>query len=302
MTSVAAVSVQPAQPAAPQILPRGHEVKPYAQASTRHVVLEIESIGYLVPGTDFAGRVHSVFAQACNLAVQRHAADALRRPAPATGRRRCALHARRRRPARLVRRRRTRRLSPGSRANPPRRASVAERARLASCRARRVAVVRAHRGSSAPAHAAPCAAPRRARERDRRQGCPGGGRASGCVPRSRLRASGATRRSPDRLGRRPDAGRRRLPGRLARRARCTGATATSGAAACAARLPRRSRRAHAAHDADRGALPAPCRRRPLQRAARRPAQRVARRRRLATSSTRRCSARSPSAPARAPTR
>jgi len=68
MTSVAALSVQPAQPAVPQILPSGREVTPCAQASTRRVVLEIESIGYLVPGTDFAGRVHSVFAQACNLA------------------------------------------------------------------------------------------------------------------------------------------------------------------------------------------------------------------------------------------
>ncbi len=92
MTSVAAISVQPAQPAVPQILPSGREVTPYAQASTRRAILEIESIGYLVPRTEFAGRVHSVFAQACNLACN-DTLLTLARPAPATGRPRCASRA-----------------------------------------------------------------------------------------------------------------------------------------------------------------------------------------------------------------
>ena len=68
MTSFAAMSVQSAQPPVPQILLNGCKILTYARASTRRVDLAVESIGYLVPGTDFAGRVHSVFAQACNLA------------------------------------------------------------------------------------------------------------------------------------------------------------------------------------------------------------------------------------------
>lgn len=68
MTSFAAMSVQSAQPAVPQILLNGCPVPPYAGANTEPVALAIESIGYLVPGMDFTGRVHSVFAQACNLA------------------------------------------------------------------------------------------------------------------------------------------------------------------------------------------------------------------------------------------
>jgi len=68
MTSVAAMSVPSAQPAVPQSLLDACKVRPYAPANPRRVGLEVESIGYLVPGTDFAGRVHSVFAQVCNLA------------------------------------------------------------------------------------------------------------------------------------------------------------------------------------------------------------------------------------------
>lgn len=49
MTSVAALHVQPAPLAHPQ------------------VALAVESIGYLVPRTGFSGRIHSIFAQACNL-------------------------------------------------------------------------------------------------------------------------------------------------------------------------------------------------------------------------------------------
>jgi hypothetical protein len=37
-------------------------------AATRRTVLAVGSIGYLVPGEDFTGRIHSVFAQACNIA------------------------------------------------------------------------------------------------------------------------------------------------------------------------------------------------------------------------------------------
>ena len=50
------------------MLPDGWEVPPYAQANGGRVVLAVESIGYLVPATEFAGRVHSAFARACNLA------------------------------------------------------------------------------------------------------------------------------------------------------------------------------------------------------------------------------------------
>ena len=40
---------------------RGH-------TATCRTVLAVGSIGYLVPGDDFTGRIHSVFAQACNIA------------------------------------------------------------------------------------------------------------------------------------------------------------------------------------------------------------------------------------------
>ena len=68
MTSFAAMHVQSARPAVLQIPLGGCQVPPYAHANTRPVALALESVGYLVPRTDFAGRVHSVFAQACNLA------------------------------------------------------------------------------------------------------------------------------------------------------------------------------------------------------------------------------------------
>lgn len=60
--------VRSAQPAVSQILPGGCPVPPYGHANRTRVALAIEAIGYLVPRTDFTGRVHSVFAQACNLA------------------------------------------------------------------------------------------------------------------------------------------------------------------------------------------------------------------------------------------
>ena len=57
-----------APPAAPRSSFRGSQVLPSGRARTRRVALAIETIGYLVPRTDFTGRVHSVFAQACNVA------------------------------------------------------------------------------------------------------------------------------------------------------------------------------------------------------------------------------------------
>ena len=40
---------------------------PIARAPTARTALTIDSIGYLVPRTGFAGRIHSVFARACNV-------------------------------------------------------------------------------------------------------------------------------------------------------------------------------------------------------------------------------------------
>jgi len=68
MTSFAARSVQSAQPAVTQVLLHADPVAARARVSERRTAPAVESIGYLVPGTAFAGRVHSVFAQACNLA------------------------------------------------------------------------------------------------------------------------------------------------------------------------------------------------------------------------------------------
>src|SRR5450631_2150711 len=60
--------VPSAPPAVPAGLFAGCPVPPFRHASTTRIALSVESIGYLVPRTDFAGRVHSVFAQACNVA------------------------------------------------------------------------------------------------------------------------------------------------------------------------------------------------------------------------------------------
>lgn len=62
--------VQSARPAGPDLLLGECQVPQYAHANTRRVALAVESIGYLVPRTDLRGRVHSVFAQACNLACK----------------------------------------------------------------------------------------------------------------------------------------------------------------------------------------------------------------------------------------
>ena len=207
MTSFAAMSVPSAQPAVPQSLLDACKVRPYARANPRRVALEVESIGYLVPGTDFAGRVHSVFAQACNLAwndtlltlcasgagdgpatlrLARGAPDDLRDLFDVGERIHCRQGRARTRRAEL-------RLSNAT--------------RLAPGRTRSIAGFRAYRGSPAQRSPASCAAPQCARERSRWRGRAGGRHASGCVSGPRLRTSGATSRSPDRMGRRPDAGR-----------------------------------------------------------------------------------------------
>ena len=55
-------------PAAPQDAWRWRPAPPAGRnaAQRRHVA--VDTVGYLVPQTDFAGRVHSVFARACNIA------------------------------------------------------------------------------------------------------------------------------------------------------------------------------------------------------------------------------------------
>lgn len=67
MTSVGALHVQPTPLAAPRVAPRELRVARPASAGTSRVALAVESIGYLVPRIEFTSRVHSVFAQACNL-------------------------------------------------------------------------------------------------------------------------------------------------------------------------------------------------------------------------------------------
>ncbi len=59
--------VQSAPPAVPATFSVRCPVPPFGRANRARVALAVESIGYLVPRTDFAGRVHSVFAQACNV-------------------------------------------------------------------------------------------------------------------------------------------------------------------------------------------------------------------------------------------
>lgn len=67
MPSVGALHVQPA-PLAPRAAPRQLRAAPSEPASTSRLALAVESIGYLVPRGEFAGRIHSIFANACNLA------------------------------------------------------------------------------------------------------------------------------------------------------------------------------------------------------------------------------------------
>jgi hypothetical protein len=61
--------LQPAPPAVLRGSPYPHPALPHRPASAVRV-LAVESIGYLVPRTDFVGRIHSVFVRACNIACQ----------------------------------------------------------------------------------------------------------------------------------------------------------------------------------------------------------------------------------------
>jgi len=70
MPSVGALQVQPAPLAAPRAVPRPRRVVAAGPASAARVVLGVESIGHLVRRTGYVGRVHSVFAQACNLVCE----------------------------------------------------------------------------------------------------------------------------------------------------------------------------------------------------------------------------------------
>jgi Protein of unknown function (DUF2877) len=45
----------------------GYRIPTRGRAAPLRVALAVESIGYLVPRTGFSGRIHSVFAQACNI-------------------------------------------------------------------------------------------------------------------------------------------------------------------------------------------------------------------------------------------
>ena len=59
--------VQSAPPAVSASLRRFPGAPP-GRALTKRLSIAVESIGYLVPRTDFVGRIHSVFAHACNIA------------------------------------------------------------------------------------------------------------------------------------------------------------------------------------------------------------------------------------------
>jgi hypothetical protein len=61
--------VHSAQPAvSPSLL--GAPIALQARAGTRRIAVDVGSVGYLVPRTPFSGHVHSVFAQACNIACR----------------------------------------------------------------------------------------------------------------------------------------------------------------------------------------------------------------------------------------
>jgi len=65
---LAAMPVPSASPAEPRSASRRCRVPPHEGVPSPRRQLAAEAIGYLVPQTDFAGRVHSVFRQACNVA------------------------------------------------------------------------------------------------------------------------------------------------------------------------------------------------------------------------------------------
>jgi hypothetical protein len=66
MPSTAAVRHQSPPTVVPVGVRDGHQA-PGERASTPRRVLELAALGYLVPSADFMGRVHSVFAGACNV-------------------------------------------------------------------------------------------------------------------------------------------------------------------------------------------------------------------------------------------
>jgi hypothetical protein len=68
MTPPAAVQVHSAQQAAPARAIEVRSSAPVRRANGPRLALIVASIGYLVPRTGFSGRVHSVFARACNFA------------------------------------------------------------------------------------------------------------------------------------------------------------------------------------------------------------------------------------------
>lgn len=67
MPSVGALHVRPAPLAGPRVVPRAPPLAGVASGSASQIALAVASIGCLVPRIGFTGRVHSTFAQACNL-------------------------------------------------------------------------------------------------------------------------------------------------------------------------------------------------------------------------------------------
>jgi hypothetical protein len=59
--------VDSALPPGPRVRPRPTGLAPRRRAEPPRTVIAVETIGYLVARSDFSGRIHSVFAQACNV-------------------------------------------------------------------------------------------------------------------------------------------------------------------------------------------------------------------------------------------
>src|SRR4051812_31577899 len=69
MTPSAAVHAHPARRAVFARAVHARSSTPVARPNGPRLAVVLESIGYLVPRVEFRGRVHSVFAHACNLAA-----------------------------------------------------------------------------------------------------------------------------------------------------------------------------------------------------------------------------------------
>ena len=67
MPSLGALHVPPAPLTAARVASLQRPVARSASVRTQRVELLVQSIGYLVPRSEFTGRVHSIFANACNL-------------------------------------------------------------------------------------------------------------------------------------------------------------------------------------------------------------------------------------------